>query len=189
MEVLTRTELQIRIKEILERIAYGEIFIYPTDTIYGLGCNALNQKAVQKIRQLKAGRPTAPFSILVPTLEWVKKNGIINKKTEKWLSQLPGPLTIIINLKNKKAIAKNVAPGMDTVGIRYPDHWFSRVVELLGVPIVTTSANKSREQFMTSIENIDPDLQKAVSFVIYEGPKAGRPSKIVHVEKEEVKER
>ena len=185
MEILTQAELRIRINEILEKIEQGAIFIYPTDTIYGIGCSANNKSSVEKVRELK-GRINSPFSLWVPSLEWVEKNCLITKKAEEWLVQLPGPLTIIMNLKNKDLIAKNVAPEIKTIGIRYPDHWFGKVVEMLGIPIITTSANKAGEPFMTSIENLDPEIKKGVSFMIYEGPKEGRPSKIIHVEKGKV---
>ena len=52
MEILTKTELRLRYNEILQKIAAGAIFIYPTDTIYGIGCNALNEKSVTKIRKI-----------------------------------------------------------------------------------------------------------------------------------------
>ena len=189
MEIITKAELRIRIDEILERISKGEIFIYPTDTIYGIGCNAENQESVKKIRELKEGRPTAPFSLWVPSLDWIEKNCTVTKQAVEWLEQLPGPLTIIMNLKNQNSISKNIAPEVNTIGIRYPDHWFGKVVEMLGIPIVTTSANKTGEPFMTSIENLDLKVKKGVSFIIYEGPKEGRPSKIVHVGKGKVRER
>ncbi|HLC82093.1 MAG TPA: L-threonylcarbamoyladenylate synthase [Candidatus Nanoarchaeia archaeon] len=188
MEILTRTELKLRFEEIAEKIIKGAVFIYPTDTVYGIGCNALNKAAVKKIREIKTGRPTAPFSIIVPSLSWINKNIEIHDLAKAWIKKLPGPYTLIIYLKNKKAIAENVAPGVDTIGIRYPDHWFTSVIAKLNIPVVTTSANKTGEPFMTSLENLDPDLEKQVEFLIYEGPKEGRPSKIINTVKEEVLE-
>jgi len=188
MEILTRTELRVRFSEILEKINEGSIFIYPTDTIYGIGCSALNDKAVQQIREIKGGRSSAPFSIIVPSINWVKKNCTINQKGQKWLEKLPGPYTIILPLKNR-TIAENIAPNVETIGIRYLDHWFSEVVAKLGIPIVTTSANKTGEPFMTSLENLDPEIENSVEFIIYEGPKEGRPSRLINVEKDEILER
>ena len=77
-----------------------------------------------------------------------------------------------------------MAPAVDTIGIRIPNHWFTPFVEELGLPIVTTSANKVGRMFMTSIEDIDPEIKNNVDFIIYEGEKKGRPSNIVHLEKE-----
>ena len=188
MEVLTQTELRVRFEEIIEKIKEGAVFIYPTDTIYGIGCDAANESSIEKIRKLK-GRTTAPFSIIVPSLEWVEENCDVNEKVKGWLSKLPGPYTLILNLKNKEIISDNIAPEVDTIGIRYPDHWFTELIKELGIAVVTTSANKSGEPFMTCIENLDPEIESGVEFMIYEGPKEGRPSKLINIEKEEVRER
>ena len=59
--------------------------------------------------------------------------------------------TLILKLKNKDAIADNVAPGLDTVGIRIPDHWFSMIANILNIPLITTSANIVGGDFMTSM--------------------------------------
>ncbi|MBU0456601.1 MAG: L-threonylcarbamoyladenylate synthase [Nanoarchaeota archaeon] len=182
MEILTKTELRLRHKEIVKKIDSGAVFIHPTDTIYGIGCNASNKKSVEKIRQLKE-KLEGPFSIWVPSLEWVKENCEINGEVNKWLKELPGPYTLILKIKNKDAIADNVNLNKDTIGIRYPDHWFSKVVEEIGCPIVTTSANKSNNPFMTSIENLNQEIKKGVEFMVYEGEKKGRPSKIIDLTK------
>src|SRR3989344_5438521 len=187
-ETITKTELRMRFAEIAEQIGKGAVFIYPTDTIYGIGCNALDKKAVDKIRQLKE-RPTNPFSIIAPSKKWITENCIITKEAKEWLNKLPGPYTLILKLKNKNAITKNVNQEQETIGIRIPDHWFSKVVSEIGFPIVTTSVNRSGKPFMTSLEDIDPAIRKGVDFLIYEGEKKGRPSKIINVVEGKVKER
>ena len=187
MEVLTKTEAELRIKEIVKRIKAGIIFIHPTDTIYGLGCNALDQKAVKKLRELKA-RPHEPLSIWVPSVNWIKKN-CDTKKAKEWLDKLPGPYTIIIPLKNKTTVAKNVAPGLKAIGVRYPEHWFGKIVQKLRIPIITTSANKAGQPFMTSLGNLDPEIAAGVEFMIDEGEKKARPSKLINLIKDEIKER
>ena len=188
MKILTKTELQSRLPEISEQIRNGAIFIYPTDTIYGIGCNALDQRAVEKIRVLKE-RPSNPFSIIAPSKEWIVKNCIVTKEAKEWLNKLPGPYTLILKLKNKNAIAKNVNQGEETIGVRIPDHWFSSIVQELGFLIVTTSANRSGRAFMTSLEDLDPKIKEGVDFIIYEGEKKGKPSKIVNLVEGKIKER
>ena len=86
-------------------------------------------------------------------------------------------------------VARNVAPGKETLGVRLPDHWFTNVVNDVGVPLVTTSVNKAGERFMTDKDNLDSDIEKGVSFLIYEGEKKARPSKVIDLVKGEVKER
>ena len=188
MQIFTKTELQLRFSEIAEQINSGAVFIYPTDTIYGIGCNALDTKAVDKIRMLKK-RQNNPFSIIAPSKEWITENCIVTKEGKEWINKLPGPYTIILKLKNKNAVAKNVNQGEQTIGIRIPDHWFNEVVRKLSFPIVTTSANLSAKPFMTSLEDLDPAVKRGIDFIIYEGEKKGQPSKIVNLVNGKIKER
>ncbi len=188
MEVLTKTELRLRHKEIIGKINEGSIFIYPTDTIYGLGCSALISAAVKKIQRIK-GRGKKPFSVWVPSIEWIWENCDITEKAKRRLLELPQePFTLILKIKNKKAVSKELIGEGDTLGVRLPSHWFAKIVEEVG-PIVSTSANKAGERFMTSLEDLDKDIENKVDFAIYEGPKEGRPSKLIYVEEDKVMER
>jgi L-threonylcarbamoyladenylate synthase len=184
-EVITREEAEIRREEIKRRIIDGAVFIYPTDTIYGIGCNALDSGAVRKVRELK-GRPNTPFSIIAPSREWVEEHCHVHKRASKWVKRLPGPLTLILKAK-KAAVAPEVAPGIDTIGVRAPNHWFTKFIEELNIPIITTSANKVGKMFMKSLDDLDPAIRMSVDFIIYEGEKAGKPSDIVHLEEEKRK--
>src|SRR3989344_8136013 len=141
MEILTQSELAYRRAEIIEKIKSGALFIYPTDTIYGIGCNALKAKAVQAVRKLK-NRPDSPLSILVPSKEWIQQYCIITPKTEEWLQKLPGPYTLILPLQENNPLPKIVTGSIATIGIRIPHHWFQRIVVEANIPIITTSANK-----------------------------------------------
>ena len=177
---MTKSEVQLRKDELIERIHEGEVFIHPTDTIYGLGCNACDDRAVKKIRKIKE-RKDNPFSIWAPSKNWIRENCVVDAEAEKWLSKLPGPFTLILQLKKKSPIASSVHMGNDNVGVRMPNHWFHGLVERASIPIVTTSANKAGKVFMTSIENLDADVRNSVRFIVYEGEKKGHPSTIVHL--------
>jgi tRNA threonylcarbamoyl adenosine modification protein (Sua5/YciO/YrdC/YwlC family) len=188
MEVLIKEDLQQRYPEILQRIKDGAIFIYPTDTIYGIGCDALNEKAVQKIRELK-DRVENPFSVWAPSKKWIEDNCNIKKDDKHWLNKLPGPYTLILKLKNKEAICKSVNMNKNTLGVRIPDHWFNIVIKNLNIPIVTTSVNKAGNPFMTSLEELDHEMEQRIDFIIYENEKKGKPSKIVNLTTGTTKER
>ena len=188
MRVLSKEEILINKEQVKSKVAEGIVFIHPTDTIYGLGCDATNAQAVDKIRQLKK-REKDPFSVIAPSKKWIEENCEVNKEAKEWLKKLPGPYTFIMKLKNKEAIASNVNPGTNTVGVRMPNHWVKDVVKMLGIPIITTSANQTGKEFMTSMENLDPEIKKGLDFAVYEGEKKGRPSKLVNLEGKEAKVR
>ncbi|MCD6478035.1 MAG: threonylcarbamoyl-AMP synthase [Candidatus Aenigmarchaeota archaeon] len=175
MIVFTREYIDEYKEDIFRRIMGGHVFIYPTDTIYGLGCDARNEKAVERIREMKE-RYDRPFSILVPSMKWILKNCEID---DRWLKKLPGPYTFILKLKNENSIAKNVNLGMETIGVRIPDHWISHFFQSIGIPIVTTSVNVSGEKYMTSISDLDKRVRSHVDFMIYDGSIHGVPSKIM----------
>ncbi len=177
MRVLTKEEFQVNLNRGIISL-HNMVFIHPTDTIYGMGCNAEDDGCVKKIRSLKE-RDTAPFSIIAPSIEWVKENCFIDEKAERWLKKLPGPITLVLKLKNIDAISKYVNPGMTTIGVRIPKNWFQEIVAEKGVPIITTSANKHNGNFMTSLDNLDNEIRTNVDFIIYEDEKISKPSKIV----------
>ncbi len=184
MRILSKEEFESQ-KDII-RTSLKEnspIFIYPTDTIYGIGCNALNEEAVKKVREAKQ-RKQNPFSVIAPSKEWIDENLIVNENAKDWIKRLPGPYTLVLKTK-KQCVAENVAPGLDTLGVRIPDHWFSTFVSEIGIPIVTTSANKSNEDFMTSLDDLDVEIKSKVDFIVYEGPKKGKPSRIIDLTDEE----
>lgn len=178
MRILNIDELKQEKNSIIDGIIKGAVFIHPTDTIYGIGCNAQNSSAVKKVRKLKA-RATNPFSVIPPSLDWVRENCIITKEGEEWLSKLPGPYTLIFKLKKNNCVAKEVNSELNTLGIRIPAHWIRKIVAETDVPVVTTSVNKSNEDYMTSLEDLDVGIGSGIDFLLYEGKKEGRPSKIV----------
>ncbi len=186
MEVLTKEEVFSHKDKIKKEILKGAIFIYPTDTIYGIGCNALDDRAIFRIRELK-NREEKPFSVIAPSKKWILDNCMITD--ENWLNNLPGPYTFVMELKKKKAVSKNVNPGIKTLGVRIPNNWFSDFVEYLGVPVVTTSVNKTGEIYMTSLEDCDNDIKHNVNYIFYEGEKKGKPSTLVIFGKDKIEVR
>lgn len=178
MRVLNFEELNLEKQSIIDSIVNGAVFIHPTDTIYGIGCNAELSKAVKKIRQLKA-RAANPFSVIAPSFDWINENCIVTKESEDWLEKLPGPYTLIFKLKNPVCVAKEVNSGLNTLGVRMPNHWIRKIAAETEIPIVTTSVNKANEDYMTSMEDLDPSIKSGIDFALYEGKKEGKPSKLV----------
>lgn len=178
MRILNIDEFNMDKDSIIQSIADGAVFIYPTDTIYGIGCNAQITGSVKKIRELKL-RAANPFSVIAPSAEWIRENCNVTKEAEGWIGKLPGPYTLILKLKNPHCVAKEVNQGLGTLGIRMPKHWISKVAAEADVPVVTTSVNRSSEDYMTSLDDIDYTIMGSVDFILYEGPKEGKPSKII----------
>ena len=180
MHILTKEEFIANREEYFQKILDGAVFIYPTDTIYGIGCNALIPKAVERIRKLKQ-REDQPFSVIIPSIDWIYDHCKVLPDSEEYINKLPGPYTLLFKLTDQKALAKEVNPKMKGVGVRIPNHWFTKVAAFLNIPIVTTSANVSGDNYMTTIEDLDDRIKNHVDFIIYEGEKHGKPSKIINL--------
>lgn len=174
--LLIKLDEMLSEKESLEGIArqinLGAILVYPTDTVYGLGCNAEDIKAVKKLRKIKG--TDHPFSVIAPSLQWISEN--LEVKFPEYLAQLPGPVTLI--MKKKRLAAEGASDGI-ALGVRIPDHPIMKLIELAGKPFITTSANKSGEPPATNISEVPKGIERQVDFVIDGGPLPGKPSKII----------
>ncbi len=182
MRILSKNDVIVKKPEILAEILSGAVFIYPTDTIYGIGCDATIDQSVQRIRQLK-GRETKPFSIIAPSIDWIEENCELSAKAKSWLLKLPGPYTLILPLKNPGSVSAQTNMGMKTIGVRMPNHWISEILAQVNKPIVTTSVNMAGNPPSTRREELE---QFAVDFIIYEGEKKGAPSTIVDLVSDKV---
>lgn len=168
--MLTNIE-DLRIKEWIKE---GKVFIYPTDTIYGLGCDATNDEAIERIRKIK-GRDT-PFSIIAPGKKWIKEHCECGRELDK----LPGSFTFLyfsdfIRLANAYS---------EKLGVRIPDHKISKIVEEVGVPFITTSVNRKGEKPARSIEEVNSEILKEVDIVIDDGRLKDKASTIIDYTKE-----
>jgi L-threonylcarbamoyladenylate synthase len=178
MELVSKKQFLSNKNRYFRKIAEGAVFIYPTDTIYGIGCDATNSTAVKRVRQIKK-RQKNPFSVAVPSKKWIRNNCYLTVEAEQWLKRLPGPYTLLLKLKNKRAVTAVVNPKTGILGIRIPRNWFADMVAELDVPIVSTSANITAESHMTSLKDLNPEVAKKVDFIVYDGEKKAGPSVIV----------
>jgi L-threonylcarbamoyladenylate synthase len=176
MKVVDRAYVEAHKDEIIEAIQSRAIFIYPTDTIYGLGGRADFDEVVWKIRDIKQ-RDTRPISVLAPSKEWILENCEVRR--EDLDTYLPGPYTLILKRKGVRGVSYEVNPNDDTLGVRIPDHWFTDVIQEAGVPFVTTSVNVSGTSHMEKLEDVPQHILDQVDYVVYEGEKVGKPSEKV----------
>jgi tRNA threonylcarbamoyl adenosine modification protein (Sua5/YciO/YrdC/YwlC family) len=186
MEILNKDELRLKKEIIKARILKGEVFIHPTDTIYGIGCSIINPEAVQKVREIKQRDKRKPFSVIMPSIEKIRECCKANDEAEEWFKKLPGPYTLLLPIKENTCIPENVNAGRDSIGVRVPDHWIYEFVKELGVPIITASANIRGQDYMTSLEDLDPRVKNKVDFIIYEGEKTGQPSTLINIAKVDI---
>jgi len=168
------------IKKASKTLKEGGIIIYPTDTVYGIGCNAFNKKSVEKIREIK-GSDSKPFSVAVNGIEGVHAVAKVNEWQEETLSEkLPGPYTFV--LEKKSFISDNVS--RNGIGVRIPDHEHClALLESVDFPLVTTSANLSGRPPARSVKEIPKEILDRVDFVLDAGELAGKPSTVVDLKK------
>ena len=177
-------ELKIPAKIIKE----GGIVIFPTETVYGIGTNGLDEKAIKRLYEVKQRPLNKPISLLVSNIEMVEQVAKNILKLEYKIMQnfFPGPLTIILEKKN---IVPNIlTANTNTVGIRMPSGEIARkLIEYAGVPIATPSANISGKPSGTNIKDIQKDFERKVDYFIDNGEsKLGIPSTIVRVINDEI---
>ncbi|RJQ14043.1 threonylcarbamoyl-AMP synthase [Candidatus Parcubacteria bacterium] len=161
--------------EIITSIKNGGIIIYPTDTIYGIGCDATNKKAVLRLNKAKQRKPGQPFSLIAPSINWIYKHTTIKKYAIKYLKRLPGRYTFI--LKAKPSIKHLVTKG--AVGVRIPKHKFTDIIRKHKILLITTSVNLSGQPPARSVREMPARLKKAASHIINAGQFGGKPSTII----------
>lgn len=154
--------------EAAELLRNGETVAFPTETVYGLGADATNEKAVQKIFEAK-GRPSDnPLIVHIASAsqmdEFIER---IPKKAQKLIDVFwPGPLTLILPMK-KGSIAKNATAGLDTVGVRMPVHPVGlELLRLTGRPVAAPSANRSGRPSPTTARHVEEDLTGKIAAII-----------------------
>lgn len=154
------------IQKALEVLRNGGIIIYPTDTVWGIGCDATNDKAVQKIFRLKKRMDHKSMIVLICQTRNIgsiveKVPSIAYDLMESWNK----PLTIVYD--NAKNLAKTLISSDKTIGIRVSKNKFNQqLIKELGHPIVSTSANYSGEATPLFFTEIDPSLLNAVDYVV-----------------------
>lgn len=178
------------IQQVVECLKDGGVIIYPTDTVYGIGCDIFKQKAVEKIARIKElNIKKHNFSFICSDLSHLSDfTKPIDRSTYKLMKKaLPGAFTFILNANN--TIPKLFKNNRKTVGIRVPNHRITRnIVELLGNPILTTSINDNDTilEYSTDPELIYQKHKKQVDIVIDGGCGNLVPSTIVDCSKGEI---
>lgn len=163
----------------------GGVILYPTDTLYGLGTDALSDEAVAKVREIKGREEGKPVHCIVADIAMAERYGEFNEAAHLLAKEFfPGPLTIVV--EKKERIESGITRGIETIGIRIPKHDFCiALAREFGKPYTTTSANVSGEVSERSVEKILAQLGSSaerIDLIIDAGtlPKSA-PSTVVGV--------
>ena len=166
-----------------EIIRSGGLVAFPTETVYGLGADALNESAAEKIYEAK-GRPSNnPLIVHISKIEDAEKYVEVDERYYKIASAfMPGPITVI--MPSKKVVADSVCAGLDTLAIRCPSHPIARAfIEACDRPIAAPSANTSGRPSPTTAAHVTHDLDGKVDMIIDGGEcEVGLESTIIKLE-------
>lgn len=167
------------IRQIAEMLKQGGVIAYPTDTYYGIGCDIMNKKAIQKVYQLKQRDKNKPFSFICSGLKNISDYAKVPNYAYKTMRRLlPGPYTFI--LEGSKLVPKIMLTRRKTAGIRVPDNAIClALVENLGNPIISTSATNPDGEIFFDPSFIQDFFGARLDAVIDGGPVPNEPSSVI----------
>lgn len=173
------------IQETVHHLKNGHIILYPTDTIWGIGCNAMDTTAIKKINSIKGRKADKNLILLCNGIEMIETYiPYIPPKARNLIAYHTRPLTIIY--QNPIGLPKELVAEDNSIAIRVvKDLFCEELIEAFGFPIVSTSANFSGSQHPNAFREIDPKLVELVDHVVSyrkeESVQAVKPSTIVKV--------
>lgn len=152
--------------KIIQILKQGGTILYPTDTVWGIGCDATNPIAVQKIYAIKQRSDSKALIVLVKDeLQLKRYVQAVPPAIPSILAKVQRPTTIIY--PNAQHLANNVIAQDGSIAIRIPQHDFcQQLLSKLGTPIVSTSANISGQPTPTNVQQISPSIKEAVDYVV-----------------------
>lgn len=154
------------VRKVVDILEQGGVIGYPTDTIYGVGCDLFNPEAIQKIHRLKKMEDKKPLSFICSDLKDISHYALVSNYAYKVMKRLlPGAYTFI--LKATKFVPKIAQTKQKTVGIRIPDNRIClALVKELGHPIISTSVSKPNEGLFNDPAEIEERFGKRLDLVI-----------------------
>jgi tRNA threonylcarbamoyl adenosine modification protein (Sua5/YciO/YrdC/YwlC family) len=163
----------------------GGLLIYPTDSVYGLGCDLLNKNAVEKIYRIKGNDKRKMLSFICRDLTGIAEYAYVSNAAYKIMRHLlPGPYTFILNAT--KQVPKILLEKRKTVGIRVPDNIVCQaLLSEFGRPIISTSACLSDQEFLSDPEEIASTFERLADLFLDSGPGGLDPSTIIDFTQEE----
>lgn len=167
-----------KIRRAVEALEAGEVIAYPTDTVYGLGCDLMNKKAVDRLYQIKGMERSQPLAFVCRDLGDIARYAVLHDQVYRIVKQyLPGPYCFI--LEATREVPKVVQMPRKTVGVRIPRHPVAlALVAELGRPIISSTAARPGETPHPDPDEIDADF-KGLALVLDGGPGGTVPTSVV----------
>jgi tRNA threonylcarbamoyl adenosine modification protein (Sua5/YciO/YrdC/YwlC family) len=165
---------------IVDFLKTGKTIVYPTDTIYGLGCLATDKKAISRVYRIKKREKRKPFLVLISDFQMLDNFFIVDKKQRAYLKRIwPGRISAVL-LKNSR-LPKVLSAGLPGLAVRLPKSRFlTKLIKELGAPIVSTSFNLSGQPPLTVVGEISRYFKDAKpDLVVDAGLRNGKPSKLI----------
>ena len=164
-----------------EAVRDGRLVVYPTETVYGLGADALDEDAIDRVFAAKDRDRSKPLSLAVPTVERAREYTVPSDLTARFMHEfLPGPVTVVV--EKRDVVPDALTGGRDRVGVRVPDHDLALSLLERVAPITATSANVSGGPSVTDLAHLDPAIRDAAAVLLDGGPTPGTASTVVDVE-------
>ncbi len=174
------TEEQVDL--IVDYLKRGQVLAYPTDTVYGLGCDASSAAAIKRINKIKGERGKKPFLVLVSDYRMLRQYCFISREQEKYLTSIwPGPITVIV--KRRPILPEELTGGLNSLAVRLPKNDFLiKIISEAGCPIVSTSLNKKGEKPLANVKNLEKHFKYLPDLVIDAGEcEKTKPSRLVDI--------
>lgn len=167
------------IRKVGDILRAGGIVIYPTDTVYGIGCDLMNLRAIERIYQLKRREKSKPFSFICSDLTHISRYAKVTNYAYRTMKRLlPGPYTFI--LEGSRLVPKILLTKRKTAGIRVPANEIClALVRELGNPIISTSAVPPEGEILHDASLLHDLFGRQVDAVIDGSPVPGEPSSVI----------
>lgn len=173
---------QEKIGLIVDYLKRGLVIAYPTDTVYGLGCDAKNAEAIKRINKIKGEKRSKPLLILISDFQMLKKYCFVNLEQIEYLEKIwPGPVTVI--LKRRPNLPVELTGGLNSLAVRLPKNDFLiKIINETGFPIVSTSLNKKGDKPLANAQNLEKYFKYLPDLIIDAGEyKRTKPSRLVDI--------
>lgn len=188
---ITQTDVDL----IVDYLKRGKVIAYPTDTVYGLGCDARNALAIKRVNKIKGEKSLKPLLVLISDFKMLKRYCFVNSAQMEYLKKIwirPHPRlslarrgairSVTVILKRKPNLPAELTGGLNSLAVRLPQSEFLvKIISEVGFPLVSTSLNKAGGKLLTNVKNLKKYFKYLPDLAIDAGTIKGKPSRLVDI--------